>query len=166
MCSLYIYTFQYLKENFTVRCIIFSLRTDIGKQTIAFSSLLMHQSIPPTPSPSPPGQLWGICPPCQSRGWGICECCTAQGPGICQSRAFVTHAVSYQNITTKKVLVEEKQIGSFVKDRNKLQRVVTACSRFYVYVCISSLLTKPELRSEIGAIDVNQRLLVTDSNFC
>ena len=29
MCSLYIYTSQYVKENFTVRCIIFSLRTDI-----------------------------------------------------------------------------------------------------------------------------------------
>ena len=36
MCSLYIYTSQYPKENFTVRCIIFSLRTDIGKQTITF----------------------------------------------------------------------------------------------------------------------------------
>ena len=36
MCSLYIYTSQYLKENFTVRCIIFSLKTDIGKQTITF----------------------------------------------------------------------------------------------------------------------------------
>ena len=76
------------------------------------------------------------------------------------------HAVSYQNITTKKVLLEEKQIGSFVKDRNKLQRVVTACSRFYMYVCIFSLLIKPELRTEIGAIDVNQRFLVIESNFC
>ena len=37
-----------------------------------------------------------------------------------QSRAFDTHLVSYQNITTKKVLLEEKQIGSSVKDRNKL----------------------------------------------
>ena len=37
------------------------------------------------------------------------------------------------------------------------QRVLTACSRFYMYACISSLLTKPELRREIGAIDVNQR---------
>ena len=104
---------------------------------------IMHQSIPPAPShPPPPG------PPCQSLGWGICKCCTARGPGICQSpgqsRAFDTHAVFYQNITTKKVLLEEKQIGSFVKDRNKLQRVVMACSRFYMYVCIFSLLIKPE----------------------
>ena len=32
------------------------------------------------------------------------------------------------------------------KDRNKLKRVVKACSRFYA--CISSLLIKPELHSE------------------
>ena len=65
--------------------------------------------------------------------------CTARAPGICQpwghSRAFNTHAVSYQNITT--------------------QRVIKACSRFYAW--ISSLLIKPKLHSEIGAIDVNQR---------
>ena len=36
-----------------------------------------------------------------------------------------------------------------------------------MYVFISSLLyIKPELRSEIGAIDVNQRFLVIESNFC
>ena len=62
--------------------------------------------------PPPPGLLRGIYPPCQSRGWGICKFCTARGPGICQppghSRAFYTHAVSYQNITTQKVLLEKK----------------------------------------------------------
>ena len=79
-------------------------------------------------------------------------------------RGFHTHAVSYQNITTQKVLLEKKQIGSFVKDRNKLKRVVKACSRFYARV--SSLHIKPELHSEIGAIDVNQRFLVIESNFC
>ena len=71
-----------------------------------------------------------------------------------QSQAFDTHAVSYQNITTQKVLLEKKQIGSSIKDRNKLKRVVKACSRFYACV---SLLIKPELHSEIGAIDVNER---------
>ena len=96
-------------------------------KTMPVLVIIMHQSIPPAPSPPPPPPPWqlqGICPPCQSRGWGICRCCTARGPGICQppgqSRAFDMHAVSYQNITTKKVLLEEKQIGSFVKDRNKL----------------------------------------------
>ena len=41
------------------------------------------------------------------------------------------HAVSYQNITTQKVLQQKKHIGSSVTDRNKLKRVVKACSRFY-----------------------------------
>ena len=69
---------------------------------------------------------------------------TARRLGICQprgnSRAFDTHAVSYQNITTQKVLLEKRLIGSSVKDRNKLKRAVKACSRFYA--CISSLLIK------------------------
>ena len=130
----------------------------------------MHQSIPSAPSLPPPplGLLLGIFPPCHSRGWVICKFCSAQGSGIYQprghSRAFDTHAVSYQNITTKRVLLEKEQIGSSVKDRNKLKRVVKACSRFYA--CVSSLLIKPELHSEIGAIDVNQRFLVIVSNFC
>ena len=36
MCSLYIYTSRYLKGFFTVRCITFSVGTDIGKQKITF----------------------------------------------------------------------------------------------------------------------------------
>ena len=131
---------------------------------------LMHQPLPLAPSPSPPpGQLWGICPPCQSRGWGICKFCITRGQGICQPlghfRAFDTHALSHQNITTQRVLLEKKkQIGSSVKDKNKLKWVVKACSRFYA--CISSLLIEPKFHSEIGAIHVNQRFLVIESNFC
>ena len=76
-----------------------------------------------------------------------------------------THAVSYQNVTTQRVLLEKKQIDSSVKDRNKLKRVVKACSGFYA--CTSSLLIKPKLlHSEIGAIDVNQRFLIIESNLC
>ena len=87
---------------------------------------IMHQSIPAAPSAPPPlpGLLRCICPPCQSRGLGICKFFSARAPGICQprghSRAFDKHAVSYQNITTQKVLLEKTQIGSSVKDRNKL----------------------------------------------
>ena len=116
----------------------------------------------------PPGLLQGICSSCQSREWGICKFSTARGPGICQprghSRGFDTHAVSYQNITTQKVLLEKKQIGSSVKDRNKLKRVEKASSRFYAAFlhCLSSYnyIAKSE------AIYVNQRFLVFESNFC
>ena len=38
----------------------------------------------------------------------------------CPGTARGPHVVSYQNITTQKVLLEKKQIGSSVKDRNKL----------------------------------------------
>ena len=88
------------------------------------SDISCNASVNSTCAQPHPGQLRGICPPSQSQGWGICKCCTARGPGIYQapgqSRAFDMHTVSYQNITTKTVLLEEKQIGSFVKDRNKL----------------------------------------------
>ena len=131
----------------------------------------MHQSIPPAPIRSPPPP--GYC--------GAFACLVSPGGGVFANfslpggRAFFnpgaipkllnTHAVSYQNITTQRVLLEKKQIGSSVKDRNKLKTVVKAFSRFYA--CISSLLIKPKLlRSEIGAIDVNQRFLVIESNFC
>ena len=57
----------------------------------------MHQSIPAAPNPPPP------------RGWGICKFCAAKGPGIRQpqgqTQAFDTHAVSYQNITTQRILL-------------------------------------------------------------
>ena len=118
------------------------------------------------PSPPPPRPTAGICPPCQSRGWGICKVCTAWGPGIYQpqghSQAFDLPAVSYQNITTQKVLLKKKQIGSSVKDRSKLKRV--ACSQFYA--CISSLLIKQEfIHSENRSYRCDQHFLVIESNF-
>ena len=73
-------------------------------------------------------------------------------------------AASFQNKTTQKVLPKKKkQIGSSVKDRNKLKRVVKACSLFHA--CISSLLIKSELHHEIGAIaEVNLRFLVIEEH--
>ena len=53
-----------------------------------------------------------------------------------------------------------------IRDRDAGADQEKACSRFYMYVCISSLLIKTELRSEIGAIDVNQRFFVIESSFC
>ena len=82
---------------------------------------VMHQSIPAAPSPHPPRLLRGICLPFQSRGWGICKFCYAREPCICHprgySRAFDTHAVSYQNATTERILLKKKQISSSLKDR-------------------------------------------------
>ena len=115
---------------------------------------IMHQSIPAALSSAV--LLRGICPPCQSRGWGICKFCAAQGPGICQPRgqprAFDTHTVSYQNqnITTQRISLEKQADWLIFQGREKfLKRFVKAFSWFYA--CISSLLIKPELHSEIGS---------------
>ena len=106
--------------------------------------------------PPPPGLLQGICSSCQSREWGICKFCTARRPGICQlqgySRAFDTHAVSYQNITTQKVLQQKKQIGASVKDRNKLKLKRQVLDFMPAFLpCLSS----HNYIRKSGAIDVN-----------
>ena len=79
-------------------------------------------------------------------------------PSFSHARGFLSE------FNTTECFTGKKGDRLSVKDRNKLKRVVKACSRFYA--CISSLLIKPELHSEIGAIDVNQRFLVIESNFC
>ena len=65
--------------------------------------------------PPPLGLLWGICTPCQSWWWDICEFYAAWGPGICQCwgqpRPFDMHTVSYQNITTQRILLEKQADG-------------------------------------------------------
>ena len=81
----------------------------------------MHQSIPPAPSPPP--AYCGAFARLVSPGVGHLQILHCPGAGYLptpgHSRAFDTHAVSCQNITTQKVLLE-KQTGSSVKDRNKL----------------------------------------------
>ena len=129
----------------------------------------MHQSIPATPSPPPPGYCGAFAGLVSPGGGAFANFVLPGGrafanPGAIPELLTRTRLPIYHNIITQKVLLKKKQIGSSVKDRNKLKRVVKACSRFYA--CISSLLIKPELHSEIGAIDVNQRFLVIESNFC
>ena len=69
------------------------------------------------------------------------------GPrAFCQLRAFNTHTISYQKITTQRILLEKQADWLIVKDGKKLKRFVKARSPFYA--CISSLLIKPELDSE------------------
>ena len=80
----------------------------------------MHQSIPPAPRPPPPGYCGAFARLVSPGGGAFANFALPGGPGICQprghSRGFDTHAVSYQNMTTQKVLLEKKQIGSSIKD--------------------------------------------------
>ena len=106
---------------------------------------IMHQSIPAAPSHPPPPATAGHLPALSVPGVGHLQILHCPGTGHLPTPGqFLRfwHALSYQNTTTQKVLLEKKQIGSSVKDRNKLKRVVKACSQFYA--CISSLLIKQE----------------------
>ena len=88
---------------------------------------IMHWSIPagPKPPPPPPPAYCGTFGRLFSPGGEAFA--KIRGPGICQpwgySRAFDTRAVSYQNLTTRRILLGKKRTDSSVKDRGK------ACSR-------------------------------------
>ena len=69
----------------------------------------MHQSTPAAPNSRPnphttPRLLRGICKISAARGLGICQ---PRG----YSQAFDTRAVSYQNITTQRILLEKRRLA-------------------------------------------------------
>ena len=114
----------------------------------------MHQSIPAAPSPSSPGLLRGICPPCQSWGWSICKFCAARGPGICQprghSRAFDTRAVSYQHITTQRILLGKKADWLICQGREKIKEFskgMFLILRMHFFIAYEARITDSEIGS-------------------
>ena len=136
-----------------------------------FTSFIMHQLIPATPSPPPApppphGLLRGICRPCQSRGWGICKfLCAARGPGICwplgHSRAFFTHAVSYQNRNTQMILLGKKADWLICHGQER-----RGCKGMFLILCTHFFICCQNYIAKSGTIDVNQRFMVIESNFC
>ena len=94
----------------------FSSFLPVGFFIPASPSCVMHQSIPPAPClpPTPPGYCGPFARLVSPEGWGICKFYTVRGSGIYQpqgnSRAFDTHAVSHQNITTQKFYWKKTQI--------------------------------------------------------
>ena len=58
---------------------------------------------------------------------GICLHCQSRGPGICQPRgqprAFDTHAVSYQNMTTRRILLEKQAAWLICQGWEKIEQV-------------------------------------------
>ena len=120
----------------------------------------MHQSTPPAPSPRPPTPrvTAGHLPALSVPGMGHLQIlhCPGAGhlpvpglfPSFWHTRGFLSEYNYTEGFTGKKA-------DWLTKDRNKLKMVLKACFRFYAWDC--SLLIKPELHSEIGAIDVSQR---------
>ena len=105
-------------------------------------SNIMHQSISTAPSP-PPGATAGRLPALSVPGVGHLQILHCPGPGICQppghSRAFDTHVVSYQNITTQKVLPEKKADWLICQGQEKIVegckgmfRILHVCMHFFI----------------------------------
>ena len=122
---------------------------------------VMHQSITavPNPSPPPPRLPRGICLHCQSRGWALANF-AAWGLGICQPQGpqvLGTHVVSYPNITklTWRILLKiqaDRRLADWFTcqgQENLVEAFEGIFSQFYA--CISPLLIKLELQSEIGS---------------
>ena len=93
----------------------------------------MHHSIPAAPSPYHP-------PPQATVGHLQILRCTG-GRGICQPqghpRAFDTDAVSYQNITTERILLEKQAEWLIVQGREKTEEVCRGmfsilCTHFFI----------------------------------
>ena len=84
---------------------------DIYCAVVLRYSCVMYQSIPAAPSSPPPGYC-GAFAGLVSPGGGAFANFVLPGAGISQprghSRAFVTNAVSYQNITTQMILLGKK----------------------------------------------------------
>ena len=81
-----------------------------------------------------------------------CKFCAAQGPCICQprghSRAFDTRVVSYQNITTQRIVLGKKADWLICQGQEEIEE---GCKGMFLILYISSSLIKPELHSEMGS---------------
>ena len=131
------------------------------------NGVLCNASVNSSCAHPPPGQLRGICAPCQFRGWG-----TARGTGICLPRGYP------RGFDTLVVSDSKSKHGGFYRrgpaircrliDRHGLDKLVEVFS----ILCISSLLIKAQLElslyiARLETINVNRRThasLIEDLN--
>ena len=151
---------MYLFFLYAVALLIFRIKRIISSekwfQTVLFFcnfflkmpkiwTTLMHQSIPAAPIHPSPLDYCGAFAPLVSPGGGAFANFVLLGAGHLPTPgplASFSHARSFLS----EYNYSEGFIGSPVKDRNKLKRVVKVWSQFYA--CISSLHIKMELDSK------------------
>ena len=102
---------------------------------------LMHQSIPAAPTPPPPpGYCGAFARPVRPVGGLFANFVLPGGRAFANPGAF-PKLLTRTRFPIRGFYWTIKHIGSSIKDRKKLK----------IYACISSLLIKPELHSEIGS---------------
>ena len=94
----------------------------------------MHQSIPaaPSTSPPPPPGYCGAFARLVSPGGGAFANCALPGGRSCQHRASDTHAVSCQNITTQRILLEKQADWLICQGLEKIEEV---CKGMFSILC-------------------------------
>ena len=104
-----------LKRKFQFNSIFLYRKEDHRSCASVNSSCAQHP-----PPPPPTSGYCGAFARLFNPGAGYLQILRCPRAGICQprgySRAFDTHAVRHQNITTKRILLEKQQISSSVKD--------------------------------------------------
>ena len=98
----------------------------------------MHQSIPAAPSPPPPPRATaGHLPASSVPGVGHLQILSCPVTGLCQtrghSRAFDTHAASYQNITTQRILLRKKADWVICQGQEKIEE---GCKGMFLILCM------------------------------
>ena len=97
----------------------------------------MHQSIPPAPSLHPPGYC-GAFARLVSPGGGAFANFVLPGPrAFCQLRSFNTHTISYQNITTQRILLEKQADWLICQGQEKIEEV---CKGMFSILCMHFLI--------------------------
>ena len=119
-------------------CNIFICGLHLTKIVLSF----MHQSIPAAPTPPPPLRLlWGICPPCQCPAGAFAIFVLPGGqafanPGT-NPELLTRTRVSYQNITTQRILLEKQSDWLICQGRQKIEEVCKgmfsiSCMHFFI----------------------------------
>ena len=109
-----------------------------SKQFLFFKThFCLNASINSSGAHPPPGQPWGICQCCQSRGWGIRNFIAARGLGISiprgESRAFDTRVFE---LTWRSLSGRTKPLwktGLSVTDLKNLWKFLKVCF-IYIYI--------------------------------
>ena len=137
-----------LRDHFSHSLVCLLWRISSSPLTSGCRCRSVNSSCAQPPSPLPPATL-GHLPTLSVLGVGHLQIlCAAQGPGIGQPQTFDTHSFLSAYNYTEDFTGKTSRLAHLSRTRKKLKRFVKACSRFYA--CISSLLIKPELHSEMG----------------
>ena len=136
-----------LRDHFSYSLVCLLWRISSSPLTSGCRYRSVNSSCAQPPSPPPPATLEHL-PTLSVLGVGHLQILrAAQGPGIGQPQTFDTHCFLSAYNYTVDFTGKTSRLAHLLRTK-KLKRVGNVCARFYA--CISSLLIKPELHSEMG----------------